>query len=363
MTAGLPRALVLLLGTASAVITVAGLRSVAWLVTPILLALIIVIVVSPAHNRLRRIGFPSWAATLVMVLLVYGTLVAFAIVTFVSIAQLAATLPRYADRVGGIVHDVSVVLGRFGVSPGEVRDALSGLDFGRILPYVGSIVRDLTGLTTSLVFLLALLLFLSMEATGVDVRLTEIGGDRPHISVALRSFARKTRSYLIVTTVFGFVIAVFDSVALALLGIPLPVLWGLLSFVTNYIPNIGFLMGLIPPAALALLAGGWQLMLVVILIYWAVNFVVQSLIQPIYVGDSVGLSSVMAFVSLVFWAWVLGPLGALLAIPVTLLVMALLVDIDPQARWAGALLRAPDRPARKRPFSRSKTERTAPWPP
>ncbi|GAB3889708.1 AI-2E family transporter [Kibdelosporangium lantanae] len=339
----IPRALVVLLGTAATVVTVAGIKAVAWLVAPILLALVIVIVVSPAHRWLRRIGFPGWAATLVLVLLVYGTLVTFAVVMFVSVAQLASILPRYTDRVGGIVSDVATALTNVGVAPGEVRDALSGLDIGRILPYVGSIVRDLTGLTTSLVFILALLLFLSIEATVVDTRMAEIDRDRPQVTVALHGFARRTRRYLVVTTVFGFAIAVLDSVALAFLGIPLAVLWGLLSFVTNYIPNVGFVMAVLPPAALGLLSGGWGRMLAVVLVYWGINFVAQSVIQPMYVGDTVGLSSVVTFLALVFWAWVLGPLGALLAIPATLLVVALLVEVDPRAGWASALLHAPRR--------------------
>jgi AI-2 transport protein TqsA len=340
---GVPRALVILLGTAAMVITVAGIKTVAWLVAPILLALVIVIVISPAHRRLRRVGFPGWAATLVLVLLVYGTLITFAVVMFVSVTQLAAILPRYTDRVGGIVSDVAGVLTRVGVAPGEVRDALSGLDLGRVLPYVGAIVRDLTGLTTSLVFLLALLLFLSIETTVVDTRLTEIAADRPHVTTALHSFTRRTRRYLVVTTVFGLAIAVLNSVALAFLGIPLAILWGLLSFVTNYIPNVGFIIAVLPPAALGLLSGGWSRLLAVVLIYWAINFVVQSVVQPMYVGDSVGLSPVVTFLALVFWAWVLGPLGALLAIPATLLVVALLVDVDPRARWASALLHSPKR--------------------
>lgn len=336
--AGTPRALVILLGAAATVVTVAGLRTVAWLVTPILLALVIVITVSPIHRWLRGLRFPSWAATLVLVLLVYGTLVTFAVVTFVSLAQLAATLPQYADRFDAIVGDVAVVLEQLGVSRAEVRDVLASLDFGKIVPYLGSIIRDLTGLTTSLVFLLALLLFLSIESTGVDSRLAAIAADRPQVTSTLRGFATRTRRYLAVTTVFGLIIAVLDSVALALLGIPLAVLWGLLSFVTNYIPNIGFLMGVLPPAALALLSGGWRLMLVVFLVYWLINFVLQSLVQPVYVGDSVGLSPVVTFVALVFWVWVLGPLGTLLAIPATLLVLALLVDVDPRAGWASALI-------------------------
>jgi predicted PurR-regulated permease PerM len=116
-----------------------------------------------------------------------------------------------------------------------------------------------------------------------------------------------------------------------------------LSFITNYIPNVGFVLGLIPPAVLGLLEGGPSLMIAVIVLYSVLNFVVQSLIQPRFVGDSVGLSATVTFLALLFWTWLIGPLGAILAIPMTLLTKALLVDIDPGARWADALLR--NRPA------------------
>jgi predicted PurR-regulated permease PerM len=133
-------------------------------------------------------------------------------------------------------------------------------------------------------------------------------------------------------------VAVIDTLMLWALGIPLPVLWGLLSFITNYIPNIGFVVGLVPPALLGLLEGGPRLMLAVIALYCLVNFVIQSVIQPKIVGDAVGLSASVSFLSLVFWTWVLGPLGALLAIPLSLLTKGLLVDIDPATRWIGALI-------------------------
>jgi len=122
------------------------------------------------------------------------------------------------------------------------------------------------------------------------------------------------------------------------LGIPVPILWGLLAFITNYIPNVGFVIGLVPPAILALLEGGPVLMLVVIAAYSVINFVIQSVIQPKFVGDAVGLSATITFLSLVFWAWVLGPLGALLAIPLSLLAKALLIDIDPSTTWVRPLL-------------------------
>jgi hypothetical protein len=100
-------------------------------------------------------------------------------------------------------------------------------------------------------------------------------------------------------------------------------------------------------------------MIIVIIVYCGLNFVVQSIIQPRFIGDAVGLSITVTFVALVFWAWLLGPLGAILAIPLTLLAKSMLVDVDPQARWADALLRAsakePDpeapKPRRRRPSS------------
>ena len=172
--------------------------------------------------------------------------------------------------------------------------------------------------------------------------LASIAVDRPKITEALGHFAWGTRQYLIVTTIFGLIVAVLDSIALALLGIPLAVTWGLLAFITNFIPNVGFVIGVVPPALLGLLTGGPSLMLIVIVVYCALtsNFVVQSIIQPRFIGDAVGLSVTVTFVALVFWAWLLGPLGAILAIPLTLLAKAMLVDVDPKARWADALLRA-----------------------
>ena len=110
-------------------------------------------------------------------------------------------------------------------------------------------------------------------------------------------------------------------------------LWALLAFVTNYIPNIGFIIGLVPPALLALITGGVGEMIAVIAVYCVLNFIIQSVIQPKFVGDAVGLTTTMSFLSLIIWTFVLGPLGAILAIPISLLVKAVLIDSDPDARW------------------------------
>jgi predicted PurR-regulated permease PerM len=166
---------------------------------------------------------------------------------------------------------------------------------------------------------------------------------------ALSSFARATRQYIVVSTVFGLLVSLVDVAALYWLDVPLPWLWGLLAFITNYIPNIGFVLGLIPPALLALLEGGVRQAVLVIVAYSVINLVIQSLIQPKVVGDTVGLSITMTFLSLVFWTFVIGPLGALLAVPLSLLAKALLVDADPASRWLDLLIGPVHRRARDGP--------------
>jgi AI-2 transport protein TqsA len=341
----LPRALVMLVGTASAFLVLAGIYFTAWLIGPVFLALIIVIALSPVQSSLRRRGWPSWSTTLVLVVCVVGLLVLFALVIVVSIARLAALLPQYADRADDLLQSLASSLERFGVAPEQLQAAASSVDPAKLVTLIGAFLAGLSGAVSSLVFLLCLLLFLSVEAGGMDQRLAAISSDRPSLERALRTFAGGTRSYLVVSTVFGLIVGVLDAGALALIGVPLPVLWGVLSFITNYIPNVGFIIGLVPPALLALLTGGVPEMLLVIGVYCVLNFVIQSIIQPYFVGDSVGLGMTTTFLALIFWAWLLGPLGALLAIPLTLLVKALLVDVDPTAGWAIALAGSLEKPA------------------
>src|SRR5687768_657462 len=345
----IPRSLVMLLGAGAAVLVLAGVRATAWLIGPMFLALMVVIACYPLQARLRRHNWPEWLTTRVLVLLVVGVLVSFVLVVIVSLAQLAGLLPQCADRADDLLQSLSGALSTLGAPAGQLDEAVGSISPDKVVALVGGVLAGLSATLTSVLFLVCLMLFLSVDAGGIERRLAAVAVDRPELETALRSFAHGTRSYLLVSTVFGLIVGVLDGAALAIIGVPLPVLWGVLAFITNYIPNVGFLIGLVPPALLALLTLGLPEMLLVIAIYCVLNFVIQSLIQPRYVGDSVGLATTTTFVALVFWAWLLGPLGALLAIPLTLLVKALLVDVDPAARWANALagsLAAEPRPAR-----------------
>ncbi len=142
------------------------------------------------------------------------------------------------------------------------------------------------------------------------------------------------------TALFGAIVGVLDAGALWLIGVPLPLVWGFFSFLTNFIPNIGFVIGIIPPAFLAFLDDGWSGLLLVVLAYSVLNVTIQTFIQPRIVGNSVGLSAEITFMSLVVWTFLLGALGALLAVPMTLLVRAVFIDADTRASWVAPLIDA-----------------------
>ncbi|MFF5295861.1 AI-2E family transporter [Paractinoplanes globisporus] len=337
--AGLPRGVIVLLGTACLVIVVGGMKITADLLGPVFLALMLTVTVSPIAIWMRRKGVPLWLTMISNVLVVYLLLAALGLAMAMSLSRLVDLLPQYQQQFLDLRANVAGTLGSLGIDQAQVTAALDKATTpGQIVGVIEWIFGGIAGVLSNTVFLLAVLLFMCVDAIGFPARLAASGLQRPQVAGALREFAQGTRRYLWVTTVFGLIVAVIDTVALWALDIPLPFLWGLLSFITNYIPNIGFIIGVIPPALLGLLQGGVEKMIWVIVVYCAINFVIQSIIQPKVIGDAVGLSATISFLSLIFWAWVLGPLGALLAIPLSLLAKGLLVDIDPSTRWITPLL-------------------------
>jgi AI-2 transport protein TqsA len=342
----IPRWLLLLVGLAAATIAVAGMRAVAWLVAPVFLALVVVVALAPVQGWLRKIGVPRWLATTVLLILVWAVLLAFVALLVISAAQLAALLPDYSVRAQQLINDVVADLNSAGIVSGRVSDLIGQIDYGSIVGLATGLLSQLLGAASTLVLLLSALVFMAIESSGFPRRMALVGEERPHLPVALTLFTQGTRSYLLVSTVFGAVVAVGDWIALTIIGVPAAALWGLLAFVTNYVPNIGFVLGVVPPALLGLLAGGWSELIAIVVVYSLLNFVVQTLVQPRFVGDSVGLSMTVTFIALLFWSWVLGALGALLAIPLTLLVKALLVDVDPKGHWLDTLLREEPRAPR-----------------
>jgi AI-2 transport protein TqsA len=356
----LPRSLLIMVGLAAATVAVAGLRSISWLLGPVLLALVVVIALAPVQSWLLRHSWPRWASATVLLVLVWSVLLGFVGLLVLSVAQLSALLPHYTGRATMLLTDLGRTLHRPGLLSGQLSDLVSKIDYGQLVGVATGLLARFTDAATTLLLLLSALVFMVLESAGFGRRLALVAEEKPHLPIALGLFASGTRSYLLVSTVFGALVAVGDGIGLALLGVPAAALWGVLSFITNYVPNIGFVLGLVPPALLALLAGGWGDLIAVVVLYAVLNFIIQTLVQPRFVGDSVGLSTTVTFIALLFWGWVMGALGALLAIPLTLLVKALLVDVDPRGHWLDVLLREDPRPPRtSRGRQRAQARRSA----
>jgi predicted PurR-regulated permease PerM len=328
---------VVLVGLAATVVAVAGMKEIASILGPVILALVLTIAIYPLQTWLRRKGFPAWLAIVITLAVIYLFLLGLLAAMVVSVAQLATLLPSYQDQFNNLVAQGRELLEARGIGAEEVRKALN-IDGNRVFGVVSKTLDSTVSVTTTVVLIITLLLFMVVEAMSYGQRFAALNRTRPDIAYALSTFSSGTRSYLLVSTVFGLIVAVFDAAALWAMGIPLPILWGLLSFITNYIPNIGFVLGLIPPALLGLLEGGPWLMLWVIVAYSVINYVIQSIIQPRFVGNAVDISATVTVLALAFWAWVLGPLGAFLAVPLSLLVKAVFIDIDPATRWVDTLI-------------------------
>jgi len=338
---------------AGLVIVGVGLRSTANIVGPVFLVLTLVITVSPLRRWLMRHRWPSALASIASLLAIYLLLIVILGSVVWSLYRLVATLPQYGAAFTRIFDSLIGLTQRFGYGTEQLTKLASSFQVSSLAGPAQSLLGALTGGASLLILIIAVVIFMVFDQAGMPERIAVIRDSRPHIADGLLNFAGRVRKYWIVTTVFGLLVAVLDTVALFVIGVPLALTWGVLAFVTNYIPNIGFVIGLIPPALIALLDGGVGSMIAVIVVYVVLNIVVQTIIQPRFTGDAVGISGTVAFISLIFWAYLLGGLGALLAIPATLFLKSTLVDNSVPASWVNALVSAepradqPEQPRRR----------------
>ena len=323
---------------AAMVITAAGIKAVSSIIGPSFLVLTLVITVQPLRTILVRRRVPSWLASVVVLLSVYGLLILVLGSTIWSLTRLVNVLPEYTDDFTNLFNSALGQLGRYGIDTTDLQRAIEGFNLSSFTGVASQILSGITSGLSLLLLLVAMVVFITIDGAGFGRRLGLLHTLRPNIADALIDFGNSVRKYWVVTTVFGLIVAIIDVVALLIIGVPLAVTWGVLALVTNYIPNIGFILGLIPPTLIALLDQGWGEAIAVIAAYTGVNFLIQMLIQPRFTGDAVGIASTITFLSLIVWALILGPLGALLAVPATLLVKSLLVDHADRGRWLGVLL-------------------------
>ena len=337
--------LLVLLGTASAALVLTFLHSASGWAAPAILALMLTIGVHPVRAWMGRLGAPEWVRFLVPLLVILVFLATMGLALAISISELISLLPQYSARFTDIVDDVSRLLARADIDTSRIAHQVSELNPANLVPFLQTLLNGVVSLSSTGVLLVTLLVAMCLDATALGHQLTALESDKPDLVRALRGVVRDTYSYLKVSTIFGFIMAALDVIALYILDVPLPLLWGLLAFIANYIPTFGFLLALIPPTLLALLIDSPGKAIAVLITYIVINFITQSLLLPKFLGGAVGLSVTLTMLSLILWTSTLGALGALLAVPLTLMVRALLLETDPDKAWAGRLLTgAPPRP-------------------
>lgn len=327
---------------AAAAVVIWGIYSGRAVIGPIALAMVLTVIVHPVRYRLEERGWPRWLATTSVIAVVYLVLAVLAALLIAALAQFTLLLPEYADDFDALAQSAKDSLIALGLSSEFATSAVDSFSptgmFDITLGALGSLVSG----TLTLFLVLAYVIFMAADAAYTRVIVTRFDSSHHDLLAALTAYSVGVRRYFVVNTIFGAVVASLDGLALWALGIPGAFIWAVLAFVTNFIPNIGFVVGLIPPLVLALLTGGWGPALVVLAVYCVVNVTLQVLLQPRFISRAVDLSFTITFVAVIFWGAVMGALGALLAVPMTLLVKALLVDRYPDAAFARALTGNPE---------------------
>jgi predicted PurR-regulated permease PerM len=309
----------LLIGTAAFVIIAAGIREAAELLNSILLAMLLTVTVVPAFDALRRRGVPKGVAVVLTSLLLAGVLVVLLGTLGLSGTRLIQVLPEYQDRAQSLRHDLERLMLARGIQPERIF-SLDLVDPNRLLGLAAGFLSGL-GQVLSQALLLILIVAFFLAERGFRDQTFDPGGTAARV-------ARDVRQYLVITTLTGLGFALLVYLLMLVVGTDLPLVWAVLAFIMNFVPNVGIILSVIPPVILTLLELGWQWALVVLAGFLVLNFVVDNLIKPRFMQSGLDVPPLVGLLSLVVWAYLLGPVGTILALPLTIALRRLLQDAD-----------------------------------
>ena len=314
------------MGAACCVIILAGMKAIAPLLNMVLLAWLMAYSITPLPNWLTRKRVPSALAVLLTLLLVVIGGLTVASLLGLSIAGLIQKLPTYQADLTSLRDSVFGFLSGKGVDLSEIK-TLDIFSPARVIQLTSSVLGglgQLVGNTLLLIFLVAIFLFefAATEATAANGRKSPVS-----FLSRMQTASRDVKRYVAIVGGTGLIQAIAMVILLQILGVDFAVTWGVLFFLLNFIPAVGFLIALVPPAIVGLLESGWVTALLVALGYWAINFVGDNILKPKFLKKSLDVSILVILLSLLFWNWVLGAVGAILAVPLTLATKNLIEQI------------------------------------
>ena len=306
----------MVVGVAAVAVILAALHGANELISQFLMAFVITVAVAPVQSWLIRRGVGSlWAFLITVIATIVGIGLVITVLTS-SINQFVQDLPQYKDEFAALQSQVTETLASFGISASTAE--ASPADTSDLAASVAAAASWLVSAFANFGFMLGLAAFMLFEATAMPAKIRAIA--LPTSREPLNRFVNNVRSYVIVTTWVNLLVGVVDTVLLFAMGVPYAVLWGALAFLFGFIPSIGFILSLIGPALMALLVSGPEAAVVVIVAFIVINGGIQNIILPRRMGEGTDLSPAVVFASLLFWGFILGPVGAILSVPMTMIV-------------------------------------------
>ncbi len=297
-----------------------GIRAASSLLQSLLLALLLTVAVLPAFETLRRRGVSKGIATaLTSVLLV---LVAVALLGFLAVSgtQLVQVLPTYQEKVEALRQTLIATLSARGIDPDQVL-SLDLISPTRVLGMAAGVLSGAGKVLSQALLLILIVAFILVE-TGSRGEAIQPGG-------RLYLITRDVRQYLLITAATGLGFAVVCYILMLSMGTDLALVWAVFAFVMNFVPSVGIILSVVPPMLLTLLEYGWTRALIILVSFLVINFVIDNVLKPRFMQSGLDVSPLIGLLSLVVWGFLLGPTGALLALPLTIAIRRLLQDPPP----------------------------------
>ncbi len=329
-----------LLVAAAVVVVVAGLKLGAPILLPFALALFLAVMSLPITFWLQR-HLPPWLSIVLTVLVTVSLFSVLILLAMQSFSELQPRLPGYSESLNGLKNSAVEWVRESEWLGGPVVDRYLTLDVieaGAVFDVLGGAVRQAGSFLSSTFLILLMMVFMLAEATIFPYKMRAIMRPRAGSGRRMTKIIREIQVYLGIKTAVSLVTGLLIGTWAWLLGLDFPVLLGLIGFVLNYVPTIGSILAVIPALFLSLVqVGNFGHALLVLAGYLFINMVFGNLIEPNLMGRRLGLSTLVVIVSLIFWAWLWGPIGALLAVPLTMVIRIMLENTE-DLRWVAVLL-------------------------
>ncbi len=321
---------------AGMIIILAAIKAAAAILGLFFLAVFLAISFTPAFGWLRSKGAPNWLAVLIL----FTSIIGFALLLFglawFPLSQLDDKIPVYQANLSNQIAAAQNLLEGFGIDVSRFQE--EGLfDIGKVLRFLAAVILTITNTMFLLLVVVLTAIFMVLEASSYPERLRSGLGVSNTVIDHYRSFARSVNSYMLTRIKLNLALAVPVTIMLFILGVDFPILWGVVTFFAGFIPVVGFLLAVFPPASLALMESGWVYAVIVIAGFTIINAIVDNVLQPRLMGQDLHLSPVVVFLSLFLWSFLLGGIGMLLAMPLTVLIVLLFSQFQ-ETRWLAILM-------------------------